>query len=144
MQRGQVSDIAIDLLRRTKGWVMFLAVLGYIGSGLMLFCGLMMVVAGGALGAAAESGLPLSFSALGFIYIAFTALYIYPCVKLHQYARGIKALLSSGATIDLETALDKQRAFWKFCGILAIVIFSIYALIFIFAIIGGIATAAAL
>lgn len=136
---GQVSELAIDLLRRTKGWVFFLVILGYIGTAFMLLAAFGMMVGGAYISSAAESELPMSISALGFVYLALAALYVYPCVKLHQYSNSIKKLISSKAAIDLETALDKQRGFWKFCGIFAAIMCVAYAGVILVAIVGGIA-----
>ena len=140
---SDVSAIAIEMLRRTKGWVLFLSILGYIGCGFMVLGGFFMMVGMGAVSAEMDAILPMGFVGMGIIYLIFAALYIYPCVKLTQYSSGIKRLLLSQASIDLETALDHQRSFWKFCGIIALITVSIYALIFVIAIVAGIAGATA-
>lgn len=130
----QVSEVAVDMLRRTKGWVRFLSILGFILAALMIMGGLAVVAAGSRMGPGLGAG-------VGIVYIIFSILYIYPCIKLWQYGTSIANLMTSRSSIDLETALDKQRGFWKFVGVMAIIVISIYVLIFLFAFIIGISNA---
>lgn len=136
---SEVSALAMEMLRRTKGWVLFLSIIGYISCGLMVVAALFMMLGMSVMSSQVDTGLPMGFAGLGLIYLILAALYIYPCVKLTQYSSSIKRLLASQSTIDLETALDHQRGFWKFCGIMALIMVSLYALIFVVAIIAGIA-----
>lgn len=140
-QSAEVSATVIELLRRTKGWVFFLAILGYIGCGLMVLAALVMMVGMGFISSKVESGLPIGFVGLGLIYLVMAAFYIYPCIKLHKYAKAIKSLVQTQSSSDLEDALEHQRGFWKFIGVIALVITCIYAAIFVVAIIGGIGAA---
>ena len=141
LQDGHVSDLAIDLLRRTKGWVMFLAVLGYIGTAFMLLTALGLIVGGSFASSTDMAALPFSLTAMGVAYLIIAAVYVYPCVKLNQYSNSIKRLLNSRVSVDLETALDKQRAFWKFAGIFAIIMLIMYVGLIVFMMIGGVAAA---
>ncbi len=75
---------------------------------------------------------------IGIAYLIFSMLYIYPALKLWKYASGIAALLASGSIMDLENALDQQRSFWKFIGVMMLAILVLYALIAVIAIIGGV------
>ena len=50
-----VSEIVADTLRRTKGWVRFLSILGFIGCGFMIIAGLFMIF-GGMAGMMGSSG----------------------------------------------------------------------------------------
>ena len=109
-----------------------MSVLTFIGAGLMLLCALGMGVAGSVGGLSDKSGKGVGFLigvAIGYAVFAF--IYIYPAVKLWKYASHIGALLSSGSMLDLEAALSQQRSFWKFLGIMVIVMFVLYFLIII-------------
>ena len=50
------------------------------------------------------------------------ALTIYPLVRLSKYASAIARLRFSQSMADLEDALDQQRAFWKFVGIMTLIL----------------------
>jgi hypothetical protein len=134
---GAVSELAVDLLRQTRPWVMFLSILAFIGSALMLLLGLMMVGIG--MMAAASGPEKAIQSLVGLVYLPMGALYIYPGIKMWAYGSAIGRLVTSRTTEDLEAALRQQKSFWKFSGIAAIVLIGIYILVFIGAIGFGVA-----
>ena len=105
----------------------------------MLLFALMMLLFGGALSKAGAN--PMFAGGMGLvlalIYVLVAALYIYPGMKLWKYANYIESLKRSGDTFDLEMALSQQRSFWKFMGMIFLVIVSLYALVFIGAIVLG-------
>ena len=54
------------------------------------------------------------------IQLAVFGLYVFAAVKLLQYSNGIGRLLMNPNQTNLLDALDKQRVFWKFIGIIII------------------------
>lgn len=145
-QGEAVSAMVITQLVRTRRWVRLCSVIGFIGAAFMLLAGVVMTFAGAA-GASAIAG-PKSaaynagvFGSMGVAYLLFSFIYIYPSLKLWQYASGITRLETSQQTIDLETALDKQRSFWKFVGLMITIMLLLYAvgigLMIIFAVVAG-------
>jgi hypothetical protein len=101
-------------LQGTQPWVRFLAVIGFIVAGFMVLFGLI----GGAIGAALGRTELLPVMVL---YPIFGALYVFPSMYLLRYANTIREFLASGQDAHLASALDAQRSFWKFAGILVIV-----------------------
>jgi hypothetical protein len=81
---------------------------------------------------------------IGLMYVVMTLLYFVPSLHLGHYASSIGRLVQSGTEDDLEEALGRQRAFWKFVGIMVIVMICLYALIFVGALLFGVAAAAAM
>ncbi len=125
---GIITQGVIQQLAGTKPWVRFMAVLMFVGAGFMLLGALVMLVAGGAI---AASGKAPGFSTgmiagIAVLYGLFSLIYIYPALKLWKFADRIASLMVSGDVLDLEAALDQQRAFWKFLGIMVIVVFVLY------------------
>ena len=127
---GQVARAVVDQLRRTQPWVRFLAVLLFVGTGLMLALGFVVMIAG-ALGAnltdEAAFGGPAAI-AVGAVYALLALLYLFPALKLWSYASRIATLADTRREPDLIAALDAQRAFWKLLGVLAIAVLALYAL----------------
>lgn len=123
-----ISQGVLAQLAGTKGWVRFMSVLMFVGAGFMLLVGLIMLVAGGSIAANAKTGaLPAGMmTGLAIVYALLSLIYIYPALKLWKYASYIGSLLISGSMMDLESALNQQRAFWKFLGIMVIALFAIY------------------
>jgi hypothetical protein len=133
---GAVTDLAVDMLRQTRPWVILLSIMSFLGAGFMLLAGLLMVGVG-LMASGPEKAIQ---AALGAFYIPFGAIYVYPGIKMWMYGSAIGRLLTSRSPGDLEAALKQQKHFWKFCGIAAIVMVVAYFLIFIGAMVWGVAT----
>jgi hypothetical protein len=146
-----VSAAVIDQLGRTRGWVLFFSVMLWIGAVFLILGGLAMIgisVVGGAGSAmgnlggmgAAEAGV---MAGMALFYLLMAAFYVYPALKLGKYATRIRDLASVPSEQNLVAALNEQRAFWKYVGIMVIVMFVLYIAIFVVAMVVGIAGAAA-
>lgn len=126
-----VSDLALEMLRQTRPWVIFLGILSFVGCALMLFVGVGMAIMGLVMAGATKSP---ATALLGFVYIPLGLVYLYPGLKLVKYGSAIGRLLETRASADLEDALLQQKSMWKFSGIAAIVVIVLYILIFVVAI----------
>lgn len=150
-QGGVLSQAIISQLLRTRPWVRLLSVMSFLGAGLMLIFGIIMLVAGGAgmasgMGSSSSSGAAAlgggMMIGMSMFYILIALLYIYPGLKLWKYANRITGFASTGAEVDLERALNEQRAFWKFAGISVIVMIALYIVgIAVFAVTAGVSAA---
>ena len=100
---GQVPDEVIRSIQGTKGWVRFLAVLGFISSAFMVLgsFGIMMTMNRGMFGNLAMM--------IGVVYLLFAALNFFAAFKLNQYASRISALLFARSELSLVAALEVQR-----------------------------------
>jgi hypothetical protein len=144
---GSVSPATLQALAGTKPWVRLCSILGFIGAGMMILAGLAVMATGvfGGMGSrqsAAMTGLPLV--AAGIFYLLMALLYLFPSLKLWQYGSSIVRLMSSGSNADLEAALDQQRGFWKFVGIMMVILLGLMLLAFVGGFIAAMAGAAAL
>jgi len=141
-----VSAGVIHQLKRTKPWVRFFGVMMWIAVALMLLAALAMILGGTAMGTMMQKtnpGMPTGFMAgMGALYIFIAALYIYPAIKIWKYGTSIGKLVQSGSNFDLEEALNQQRGFWKFVGIMLILVIVMY-IIGIVVMVGFTVTAAA-
>lgn len=135
--RAGVSDLTMETMRQTKPWVMLMGVVTLLGSAFMLLAAILMM----GMGAMMPRSGPVSPALLGLVYLPMAAMYVYPGIKLWQYGSAIGRLMMSRQTSDLEQALAQQKSFWKFVGILTLVIVVLYGLFFVVALIGGIAGA---
>lgn len=133
---GGVTELAVDLLRQTRPWVMFLGILCFVASAFMLLGGIAMIGLGAMASEGAEGGMR---AALGIVYLPLAGLYVYPGIKMWMYGTAIGRLMASRATADLEAALLQQKSLWKFSGIAAIVVVVLYLLFFVGAIAFGVA-----
>ncbi|HEX2343797.1 MAG TPA: DUF5362 family protein [Vicinamibacterales bacterium] len=107
-------DGVADILRRTQPWVRLMAIMLFISVAIMVLSGL----AAGAFGLL--SGEP-RMAALLFVYPLCGLVYLFPGIYLTRYASHIGGYLGNPQPAELALALDAQRAFWKFVGILTII-----------------------
>ena len=132
-----VADTTVALLSQTRPWVRFLSIMAFIGSGFLLLGGVAMM----GLSAVIPSMGFLQGAAIGVMYVLMAALYIYPALLLNRYAGAIGALVVTRSAASLDAALDQQKRFWRFVGIMTIGMACVYALalvgLVIFAILVG-------
>ncbi|MFT7641128.1 MAG: hypothetical protein ACI9G1_002873 [Pirellulaceae bacterium] len=123
-------DRAAEMLRQTKPWVRFMSVMMFIGSAFMVLAGLGMIIT------SAYAWMPGNFVALmGAIYIVMALLYIVPAIFLWKYASQIAIFLGDRSASTLASALESQKSFWKFVGVVMLVIIILYGVGIIFAIV---------
>lgn len=124
---GQVPAEAVEALRQTRPWVLLLAILGSIATGLMVLGGVSIAI----FSASSAGGATMIGMAFGYLIVAL--LYIYPILKLFRYSGAISRLVRSGSSADLVDALRHQKSFWRFIGIITCVLVVLYLLIIVFA-----------
>ncbi len=134
LDRAEPTEMTIEALRQTRPWVLFLAVMAFIGSAFLLLGGVSMLLLGASM--PRTPGAP-PMGILAAFYIPMAALYIYPGMKLWQYGQAIGRLVSSRSNEDLEIALTQQKSFWKFAGIVTIAMMVLYALAIVLGVIAA-------
>ena len=120
-------------MRRTRPWVVFVGVLSLVGAG-FLVCSLLFLLV---VSVSAREALPtlIAVPAYGFGVILNLLLGIY----LLRYASRIARYVAEPGEALLADALEAQRVYWKFIGILAIVAICLGVLAGIGAMVLGIA-----
>ncbi|NEN25298.1 DUF5362 domain-containing protein [Cryomorpha ignava] len=136
-QELTLSPNAISFLHETRKWVNFMAILGFIGIGLMVIFGLFAGTIFGAM--ASEMGTPAAgFSGFfGIFYIFVALLYFFPVMYLYKFGSKLKIALNSHDNGALEGAFENLKSHYKFVGILMIIVMSFYVLAAIFMAIAG-------
>jgi hypothetical protein len=104
---------AIQILQRTQPWVRFLSLLGFTMMGLV---GLVGLGEGISVGTERVEATPLFL-----VYPLLSVTYFFPAYYLHKYAKRIRVFVAQGHAVQLEAALEAQRAFWKYTGIIVLI-----------------------
>jgi hypothetical protein len=117
------NPAVVRALQRTQPWARFMGIVGFVVVGLMMLIGLGTGAAGIATGNAEAVVLLV-------IYPLIALLYIFPSLYLVRYANRIRDFVTHGQQSELQAALDAQRSFWKFIGIVTLV--SLVATVLIF------------
>lgn len=127
---GPITPLMIEHLRGTKPWVRLMSVILFISVALMvLLAGVILLIPtpmGGGMSAL-----------IAIVYLAIGLLYVFPAYFLHQYASSIRSLEQGGGDVAMEDALRNQKSFWRFVGIVTLVVIAIYLLVIVFAVLGA-------
>src|ERR1051326_5306402 len=101
---------SVAVLQKTQPWVRLASALGCLLAALMAFLGF-----DGLLGGLSAH----RFDTVPFILLAFAfaVVFLVPSLYLHKYASRIGVFVAQGHNVQLEAALEAQRKFWKFSGL---------------------------
>jgi hypothetical protein len=135
-QQNYLSDAGLELriddetarnFREGSGWAQFLAILGLVMMGFGVIVLLFSLVGISALDRNASAIMiwPLLFAIIMF------GLFFFPMYYLLQYALKVRRALSTYNQEEFTNAIGQLRSHYKFMGIVAIVIISLYILMFI-------------
>jgi len=123
-----------NYLMETARWGKFLAILGYIGLGLLLVLSMMMLFGMSFLSDSLGSmsyfyqAQSLNLVTMGIIYLIMIALYFFPVYFLHTFSIRVKTALLTNSVADMDTAFKNLKSLFKFTGVVSIVVLSIYVL----------------
>jgi hypothetical protein len=121
---SMVTPKVVEMLRQTQPWVRFLSVLAFIAFGLLLLAG------GGLL-----FGMTAGRAELAIMFVVYGVmggLYLGPAIFLGRYASNIAKLRMTLRADDLESAMEAQKSFWRFAGIVALIVLLLYVLVLVF------------
>jgi len=109
----------VQPLVRTVPWVRFIAILNFIGVGLMLLVSIPAIFLNiEGMGAGAPAGTGGVFKLVGLFYLVLAGLYVLPAVLAWRYARAISHFATVSSAAQLVVAMDAQRRVWMFWAIL--------------------------
>jgi len=138
----KLNESAKDFLKETAKWAYFLSVLGYVGIGFIVLAGLFAGTLFSAMGKMnpAMSSMGSSFGiVMTVIYLLIGAIYFFPVYYLNKFASNAKMACATNDSDKLTISFQYLKSHYKFIGIMTLVVFSLYLLMIIGAIIGGVA-----
>lgn len=118
-----LNDQAVDALRVSGKWCMFLAIVGFVGLAFLLIFALFMYAAMSAVpdlagASGGNMGFGMMFGAMrGFLsglYVVLAIVYFFPVYYLYKYAKGMKHALESSNSDLLSDALVNLKSHHKF------------------------------
>lgn len=127
-----INDEVKGYLIETSKWSKFLAIVGYIGMGLLLLVGLFFIFGIPHFNSITPSYFPIKI--MGFVYIVISVLYYFPLQYLTRFSNLIKQGFLINNHQSITSGFEYLKSFSKFVGILTIVVLSIYVLIIFVAI----------
>jgi NADH:ubiquinone oxidoreductase subunit 3 (subunit A) len=144
-RKMEISQESLGYLNTTRKWTMFFAILGFIFLGLMLIVGLLagsfvnlftskmsgMQGMEGMEGVKAAGGFT---SVLIFIMLLVIAvIYFFPVLYLLRFSRHTSKALANFDSNEMQLAFKNMKSYWKYIGILIIIMLVIYLIVFLVA-----------
>ncbi len=126
------TDYVRQMLSTTAKWAKFLGIIGFIACGFVILAALSMFTLGNTL--SEIPNMPVAFMTGGFLgtmYLLAAALYFFPSRYLYQFAEKLNLALQSEDETQLILALDKNKSFFKFVGIMTLITVCLYVFFFI-------------
>ncbi|MBN2348913.1 MAG: hypothetical protein JXJ22_08760 [Bacteroidales bacterium] len=136
----ELSGKTVLILKEIRKWANFLAIIGFIGVGILAIVGL---VFGFFLKDIGIKELPYPSFVIGMVYLVIALLYYFPVLYLYRFAKFLKVALENNNEHDMVSAFTNLKSHYRFIGILAIILLSFYALIIVFTALGAIVGALA-
>ncbi len=134
-----VDEEARAHLLETARWTKFIAIIGFIILGLLILVGILM---GLGLSVASQMYDTANFgsafgTAMMVMYLVLSLLYFFPILYLYKFSVLIKPAIHTGNKQQFNLALSYQKRMYKFIGIMLLVVFGLYAVMIIAAILGA-------
>jgi hypothetical protein len=147
----EIGHESLGYLDTTRKWTMFFAILGFVFLGLMLVFGLFFgsLISKFTSGVSGLSGMEgmegmegmQTAKAVGgvagiFVFIImliFSAIYFFPLFYLFRFSRHTKNAIANLDANELTLGLKSLKSYWRYIGILVIILLAFYLLVLIFA-----------
>ena len=120
------------VLRSLANWQTFFAVIGFLCTGLILIFGLLSAEQLFSEGPVTQSD--LAFGPVPLLMAIF--IYLLPSLLILRAARSARVTASIGPE-ELSQFIIAQRSFWKYCGVITIVVFALYFVGFVLLLLFG-------
>ena len=125
-----------EFLKETAKWTKLLAILGFVGIGLMVLGSLVMLFAPSSL--MSNGDFPFGGKIfMMLLYLAFAVLYYFPISYLYQFSENTKKAIENNDNNAIRDAFEFLKSHYKFMGILTIILLSFYAIIIFIGLIGA-------
>ncbi len=151
-QSSSLFSLTIDPLTKahlteTAKWARFLAIVGMVALVLMILFGIffssMMATSTNPFEEPTEAGRGLMSGvgvAMALLYIVMAIIWFFPLLYLLRFANSMKSALHGNDQNALNVSFQNLKSCFRYVGIFTIISLLIYALIFVFALLGGAAS----
>jgi len=127
----QLTSESIAYLLKVAKWGKFLAILGFIVSGLLIAGGILMSFVLGKVSGSDELvplNMPFSPVFLSIIYILVAGIYLIPVIFLNTFSNNIIKAVNLSSTEKMTTSLRNLKNLFVFIGVSTILLLALYTL----------------
>ncbi|WP_254712661.1 DUF5362 family protein [Polaribacter sp. R2A056_3_33] len=137
LEQLTITKASKNFLKETAKWAKFLSIIGFILIAIMLvfavFATTIFELAG-----KMQPGMPASLGlTMTVTYLVLAIIYFFPVYYLLQFSNKMKTALSTKNDETLAKAFDMLKSHYKFIGVFTIITMSLYALLIVAAVFGG-------
>lgn len=127
MKKIELEQESLNYLNTTRKWTMFLAILGFIGIGILIIIGLFAGVFLSAFKTSvASSGFP---EWIIFIVILIMAvIYFFPVLFLFRFSKHTANAVNSLDKEEMKKALKNLKSYYLYIGVLVIIVLAFYVI----------------
>lgn len=122
-----VDDKTKNYLSETIKWGKFLAIIGYVGIGLLALIGIALIIFFAFFNN--TSIIDYTWLAMGIVYLAMAVVLYFPVTFLYKFSLQMKQGLQQSEQESVTSAFENLKSLFKFVGIYVIVLLCIYALL---------------
>lgn len=122
----KISEASKSFLLETTKWAKFLSILGFVLTGLVVVGAIFMITLGSSL-----RGMEGASVFLGVAYLLVALIYFFPSYYLYNFSVKMKKAILEIDQSNADGGFENLKSMFKFMGILAIVVISIYLLFFL-------------
>jgi hypothetical protein len=128
----QLTSESVGFLVTTAKWGKFLAILGFIVTGLLFVSGILMSFV---LGKLQDEMVPLNMPippiVLSIIYILIAAIYVIPVIFLNTFCNSALKAINSYSNEYLTKSLKNLKNLFVFIGVSTVIILALYLIVLV-------------
>jgi hypothetical protein len=140
-----ITEDVRSFIYESAKWTKFLSIVGFVFTGFMILLslsvGAIMASMNSMVGAQNNPYAAMGSGFLTVMLLIFAGIYFYPSFILFKFSNAAKQAVLYGDQESLSIAMGKLKSFFKFWGILFIVLLAFYALAILSAIVAGVGAA---
>ncbi len=131
-----LSKASRDSLATAAKWAYFLSIVGFCGVGLIVLLAVFMSFFMNRAVPEMED-MPFGGGMVGFLYIFFAAIYLFPIIYLYRFSKNTKQALAANDDWALGLACSNLKLLFRYMGIFTIISLGFYAVILLLALVFG-------
>jgi hypothetical protein len=130
IRKIEIEQESLNYLNITRKWTMFLAILGFIGIGILIIIG---VIAGVFLSAFKTAEIPSGFPEwmISVFIIVLAIIYFFPVLYLFRFSKHTSNAVNTMDKEEMRKAFKNLKSYFLYCGILIIIVLAMYIVVLV-------------
>jgi len=131
LKKIELEEDSLRDLDITRKWSMFMAILGFIGLGLMLIIGIVAALFLSVFNAGSIQDAPSLGFLPGAILMVLSVVYFFPLLYLYRFSKHTGIAVRDTDKSQMQKAIRYLKKYYVYVGILLIIVLVVYFVVFI-------------